>query len=155
MSEQIVACAAALPVLVADDVKIHRKQRCDAQDRDPKKEASHHPIMPRRARAYTGCPNQRAHPAFQELPPDLPFAAEREHRMTDRVPSPGRSAMLREEQVAVLRDIAQSIAFADDMQGEVDKLIREGYVAKDGDLYELTPKAQKLLSDRAAGLNQA
>jgi len=63
--------------------------------------------------------------------------------------------MLREEQVAVLCDIAQSIAFADDMQGEVERLILEGYVAKDGDLYELTPKAQKLLADRGAGLNEA
>jgi hypothetical protein len=32
--------------------------------------------------------------------------------------------MLRDEQVAVLRNIAQSIAFADDMRGEVDRLIR-------------------------------
>ena len=63
--------------------------------------------------------------------------------------------MLTEAQVAVLCDIAQSIAFADDVRGEVDRLIREGYVAKDGDLYELTPKAQKLLSDRGAGLNEA
>ena len=63
--------------------------------------------------------------------------------------------MLTEAQVAVLCDIAQSIAFADDMHGEVDRLIKEGYVAKDGDLYELTPKAQKVLSDRGAGLNEA
>jgi hypothetical protein len=75
--------------------------------------------------------------------------------MVARVPSPWRSVMLREEQVAILRDIAQSIAFADDMQGEVDTLIREGYVAKDGDLYELTPKAEKLLSDSGAGLNES
>jgi hypothetical protein len=61
--------------------------------------------------------------------------------------------MLRENQVAVLRDIAQSIAFADDMQGEIDTLIREGYVSKDGDLYELTPKAEKALSDAGARLN--
>ena len=63
--------------------------------------------------------------------------------------------MLSEEQVAVLCDIAQSIAFADDVRGEVERLIVEGYVAKDGDLYELTPKAQKLLADRGAGLNEA
>ncbi len=63
--------------------------------------------------------------------------------------------MLTEAQVAVLCDIAQSIAFAEDKRGEVDRLIREGYVAKDGDLYELTPKAQKVLSDRGAGLNEA
>ena len=63
--------------------------------------------------------------------------------------------MLRDTEVAVLCDIAQSIAFADDMKGEVDRLIKEGYVSKDGDLYELTPKAEKALSDRGAGLNEA
>jgi hypothetical protein len=34
--------------------------------------------------------------------------------------------MLKEGELAVLRDIAQSIAFADDMKGEVDRLIKEG-----------------------------
>jgi hypothetical protein len=63
--------------------------------------------------------------------------------------------MLSEQQVAVLCDIAQSIAFADDMHGEIERLIVEGYVAKDGDLYELTPKAQKLLAERGTGLNEA
>jgi hypothetical protein len=63
--------------------------------------------------------------------------------------------MLKEEELAVLRDIAQSIAFADDMKGEVDRLIKEGYVSEDGDLYELTPKAEKALADRGAGLNEA
>ena len=38
---------------------------------------------------------------------------------------------------------------------ELDQLVQEGYVAKDGDLYELTPKAEKILSDRGAGLNEA
>jgi hypothetical protein len=62
--------------------------------------------------------------------------------------------MLKEEEVAILRDIAQSIAFTDDMKGEVDRLIKEGYVSKDGDLYELTPKAEKALADRGASLNE-
>jgi hypothetical protein len=62
--------------------------------------------------------------------------------------------MLKEEEVAILRDIAQSIAFTDDMKGEVDRLIKEGYVSKDGDLYELTPKAEKTLADRGASLNE-
>lgn len=75
--------------------------------------------------------------------------------MLMRSPPNGRMPCSGDEQVAVLCDIAQSIAFADDMHGEVDRLIREGYVAKDGDLYELTPKAQKVLSDRGAGLNEA
>ncbi|MEH2513771.1 putative transcriptional regulator [Nitrobacteraceae bacterium AZCC 1564] len=63
--------------------------------------------------------------------------------------------MLKDEDVAVLCDIAQSIAFADDRQGEIDRLIKEGYVSKDGDLYELTPKAEKLLSERGVGANNA
>ena len=63
--------------------------------------------------------------------------------------------MLSDEQVAVLCDIGQSIAFADDRRGEVEKLIIEGYVSKDGDLFELTPKGEKILADRGAGLNEA
>jgi hypothetical protein len=63
--------------------------------------------------------------------------------------------MLKDEQVALLCDIAQSIAFAEGRNGEVRQLIEEGYVAKDGDLYELTPKAEKALAERGAGLNEA
>ena len=36
--------------------------------------------------------------------------------------------MLTHVQVAILRDISQSIAFADDRHGEVEQLIIEGYV---------------------------
>ena len=63
--------------------------------------------------------------------------------------------MLSDEQLAVLCDIGQSIAFADDRRGEVEKLIVEGYVSKDGDIFELTPKGEKILADRGAGLNEA
>lgn len=63
--------------------------------------------------------------------------------------------MLTDEQVAVLCDIGQSVAFAEDLHGEVEKLIVKGYVLKDGDLYELTPKGEKVLADRGAGLNEA
>jgi hypothetical protein len=63
--------------------------------------------------------------------------------------------MLSDEQVAVLCDIGQSIAFADNRHGEVEKLIVEGYVSKDGDIFELTPKGEKILADRGAGLNEA
>ena len=63
--------------------------------------------------------------------------------------------MLTDTQVAVLCDIAQSVVLAGNRQGEVDRLMNEGYLAKDGDLYELTPKAEKALSDRGAGLNEA
>jgi hypothetical protein len=63
--------------------------------------------------------------------------------------------MLTDAQLAVLCDIGQSVALADDRQSEIDRLMKEGYVTKDGDIYGLTPKAQKALSDRGAGLNEA
>jgi len=37
----------------------------------------------------------------------------------------------------------------------VEKLIVEGYVSKDGDIFELTPKGEKILADRGSGLNEA
>jgi hypothetical protein len=61
-----------------------------------------------------------------------------------RNPGVGRTFNAREtnvlthDQVAILRDISRSIAFADDRHGEIEQLIVEGYVMKDGDLYELT-----------------
>ena len=63
--------------------------------------------------------------------------------------------MLTEAQISVLCDIAQSVAFAADNHPEVDHLVKEGYLMKDGDLYELAPKGEKVLSDRGAGLNES
>ena len=63
--------------------------------------------------------------------------------------------MLKDEDVAILCDIQQSIAFADDMHGLVQRLIVEGYVVKDGDIYELAPKGEKVIEARGAGLNEA
>jgi hypothetical protein len=63
--------------------------------------------------------------------------------------------MLTDAQIAVLCDIAQSVALADDRRDDLDRLLKEGYVTRKGELYELTPKAQKALSDRGAGLNEA
>jgi predicted transcriptional regulator len=37
---------------------------------------------------------------------------------------------------------------------EVDKLVIEGYVEKDGDLYQLTPKGEKALLDNGARINE-
>jgi hypothetical protein len=67
----------------------------------------------------------------------------------------GRNAVLTDVQVSVLCDIAQSVAPANHKQGEVDRLMKEGYVTKNGDLYALTPRAEKALSDRGAGLHEA
>jgi hypothetical protein len=55
--------------------------------------------------------------------------------------------MLKEQQVQILRDISQSIAFADDKNGQRDALILEGYMKKDGDLFELTPKGVMVLEE--------
>jgi hypothetical protein len=63
--------------------------------------------------------------------------------------------MLTDTQVAVLCDIAQSVILAGERKAEADQLVKEGYVAKEGDLYQLTPKAQQALSDRGAGLNES
>jgi hypothetical protein len=63
--------------------------------------------------------------------------------------------MLSDKQVAILCDIGQSIAFADDKHGEVETLIVEGYVMKDGDLDELTPKGLKIVEEHAAAIAAA
>jgi hypothetical protein len=63
--------------------------------------------------------------------------------------------MLTDSQIAILCDIGQSVAFSEDKHGEVDHLVVEGYVQKDGDVYELTSRGLKVLEDRGAGLNEA
>jgi hypothetical protein len=63
--------------------------------------------------------------------------------------------MLTDAQVSVLCDIAQTVALTNDKQSEVNRLMNEGYVAKDGEVYQLTSKAEKALSDRGVGLNEA
>jgi hypothetical protein len=57
--------------------------------------------------------------------------------------------MLRDEQIALLKDVSASIAF-DDRQAAVDELVIEGYLLKDGDLYELTAKGQMEVEAHAA-----
>ena len=46
--------------------------------------------------------------------------------------------MQSDEQITVLCDIGQSVAFSDDRQGLVQQLLIDGYVIKNGDLYELS-----------------
>ncbi|RXH29395.1 MULTISPECIES: hypothetical protein [Bradyrhizobium] len=60
--------------------------------------------------------------------------------------------MLHEEELSILRDISQSIAFADDRQGKIGQLIADGYVMKDGDLFELTAKGVTAVEEHAAAL---
>ena len=53
--------------------------------------------------------------------------------------------MLTDEQLAILRDIDNAVAFDDD--SSVMDLVLEGYVMKDGDLFQLTPKGEKAVLD--------
>lgn len=65
------------------------------------------------------------------------------------------SDMLRDNQLSILRDISQSVAFADDRHGQVAELIADGYVQKDGDLFELTAKGVTAVEEHAAALGDA
>lgn len=60
------------------------------------------------------------------------------------------SDMLRDDQLSILRDISQSVAFADDRHGKIGELIADGYVMKDGDLFELTAKGVSAVEEHAA-----
>jgi hypothetical protein len=55
--------------------------------------------------------------------------------------------MLSDEQIAVLGDIGQSVAFSDDRQGLVQQLVIDGCVVKNGDLYELSAQGQAAVED--------
>jgi hypothetical protein len=61
--------------------------------------------------------------------------------------------MLTDQQLAVLRDIDNAVAFDDD--SSVVDLVLEGYVKKDGDLYELTPKGEKAVLDNGVSAPDA
>lgn len=64
--------------------------------------------------------------------------------------------MLHDEELSILRDISQSVAFADDRQGKMGQLIADGYVMKDGDLFELTAKGVTAVEEHAAlGMSDA
>lgn len=58
-------------------------------------------------------------------------------------------------EVAVLCDVGQAVALSDARQGEVEKLIQQGYLTRVGPLYGLTPMGEKELAERGVGLNEA
>jgi hypothetical protein len=64
-------------------------------------------------------------------------------------------SMLTDTQIAILCDIGQASSFDEEKKDAVLKLIVRGYVEKDGDLFKITPRGQKVLSDRGAGLNES
>jgi hypothetical protein len=63
--------------------------------------------------------------------------------------------MLSDAQIAILCDIGQASSFDEEKRGDVLSLVVRGYVERDGDLFKITPRGQKVLSDRGAGLNES
>jgi hypothetical protein len=63
--------------------------------------------------------------------------------------------MLTDAQITILCDISQASSFDDEKRSEVLSLIVRGYVERDGDLFKVTPRGQKVLTDRGAGLNES
>jgi hypothetical protein len=63
--------------------------------------------------------------------------------------------MLTDAQIAILCDIGQASSFDEKKKGEVLSLIVRGYVERDGDLFKVTPRGEKVLSDRGAGINES
>jgi predicted transcriptional regulator len=60
-----------------------------------------------------------------------------------------------DQQIAVLCDIGQAAQFDADKTRQVQDLVAEGYVERDGELFRLTGKGEQLLADRGAGLNES
>jgi hypothetical protein len=63
--------------------------------------------------------------------------------------------MLTDTQIAVLCDIGQASSFDEAKKLEVASLMASGHVEKDGDLFKITPRGEKVLTDRGAGLNES
>jgi hypothetical protein len=63
--------------------------------------------------------------------------------------------MLTDAQIAILCDIGQSSSFDREKKSQVLNLINRGYVERDGDLFRITPRGEKVLTDRGAGLNES
>jgi hypothetical protein len=63
--------------------------------------------------------------------------------------------MLTDEQIAVLCDLGQASFFNAEKKAEMLNLVARGYVEKDGDLFMITPRGEKILADRGVGLNES
>jgi hypothetical protein len=63
--------------------------------------------------------------------------------------------MLSDAEIAILCDIGQASSFDEEKRGDVLSLVVRGYVERDGDLFKITPRGQKVLTDRGAGLNES
>jgi predicted transcriptional regulator len=60
-----------------------------------------------------------------------------------------------DQQIAVLCDIGQAAQFDSDKSKEVQDLIAQGYVERDGEAFRLTKKGEQLLTGRGVGLNES
>jgi hypothetical protein len=60
--------------------------------------------------------------------------------------------MLTDAQIAILCDIRQASSFEEEKKGEVLALVVRGYVERGGDLFRITPRGEKVLTDRCCKL---
>jgi hypothetical protein len=63
--------------------------------------------------------------------------------------------MLSDAQIALLCDIGQASSFDEERKDEILELVVRGYVERDGDVFKITARGEKVLGDRGAGLNES
>jgi hypothetical protein len=63
--------------------------------------------------------------------------------------------MLTDAHIAILCDIGQASSFDEEKQGQDVSLVVRGYVEREGDLFKITPRGAKVLTDWGAGLNES
>jgi hypothetical protein len=60
-----------------------------------------------------------------------------------------------DQQIAVLCDLGQAAQFEPDKLKIVDELIAQGFAERHGQLFKLTKRGEKLLTERGVGINES
>jgi hypothetical protein len=60
-----------------------------------------------------------------------------------------------DQQIAVLCDLGQAAQFEPDKLRVVDDLIAQGLAERRGELFKLTKRGERLLSERGVGINES
>ena len=60
-----------------------------------------------------------------------------------------------DQQIAVLCDLGQAAQFEPDKLKIVDDLVAQGFAERQGPLFKLTKRGEKLLTERGVGINES
>ena len=60
-----------------------------------------------------------------------------------------------DQQIAVLCDLGQAAQFEPDKLRLVDDLISQGFAERRGELFKLTKRGKRLLTERGVGINES